>query len=627
MSLFNQIFQSYIDRGYSVIPIRPNAKGPLIKDWSEFSTRLPAPNELATWRSSFNKANIGLCCGDVSGVIAFDFDLDPTNPEQKAIYDAIKDLLPASPFEKIGKKGFTRFFKYSGETNIKKIVTLGSKKTSVYEVLSTKNQTVLPPSIHCDTGLPYRWTGKALHEVSASDLPVLDKSVLQKLNDAIDVVINAKLSPPPTSKVEPQEAERVFGEGSRNISLTSIAGALKKKGLNEDALVDALRAINKKQCSPPLSDDEVEQIARSVARYENESINGAKSSFTFTSLKDLYSKPVVEEEWIVDGFLPIGGTSILAGKPKAGKSTLVRNLINSIVGGSVFLDRKTKKGRVLYLAFEEGENHIRKHFEALKISANDDILIHTAKVPPNPIESLRSSILEYKPSLVIVDTLFRIINVNDGNSYSQVQKALEPITDLAKETGCHILLVHHMTKGDRDGAEGILGSTALFGAVDTAIMLNRTEKFSTIRTRQRGGYDLEETILEFDQESRSFTLGNSKKEDDKERLKTEIIDLLSQTKGVISNSDIKEKLVGKSETINEAIRELADSGKIQRSGTGKKGDPFCFQLNIGRSATAASKSPLMFQGKEPDFDANPIASYKSNKDESTEECELEEVEI
>ena len=44
-------------------------------------------------------------------------------------------------------------------------------------------------------------------------------------------------------------------------------------------------------------------------------------------------KSATNEEWIVDGLLPRVGTSILAGKPKCGKSTMVRNIVSTVSEG------------------------------------------------------------------------------------------------------------------------------------------------------------------------------------------------------------------------------------------------------------------------------------------------------
>lgn len=60
---------------------------------------------------------------------------------------------------------------------------------------------------------------------------------------------------------------RPIAEGSRNTTLTSIAGSMRRRGLSEDAMSAALAAENAARCVPPLTDTEVAGIARSVGRY------------------------------------------------------------------------------------------------------------------------------------------------------------------------------------------------------------------------------------------------------------------------------------------------------------------------------------------------------------------------
>ena len=62
-------------------------------------------------------------------------------------------------------------------------------------------------------------------------------------------------------------ADAAIIEGARNNELTKIAGGLRASGLSEAEIVDALTVINTNRCRPPLAQDEVESIARSVAKY------------------------------------------------------------------------------------------------------------------------------------------------------------------------------------------------------------------------------------------------------------------------------------------------------------------------------------------------------------------------
>jgi P4 family phage/plasmid primase-like protien len=79
---------------------------------------------------------------------------------------------------------------------------------------------------------------------------------------------NSAGSKPPLTGNEPVAGEvDAIREGSRNVELTRIAGHLRRSGLSEAEILAALRQANKGRCRPPLSDEEVEQIACNIAQY------------------------------------------------------------------------------------------------------------------------------------------------------------------------------------------------------------------------------------------------------------------------------------------------------------------------------------------------------------------------
>ena len=66
-------------------------------------------------------------------------------------------------------------------------------------------------------------------------------------------------------------ARSVQGEissGERNRTLASLAGTMRRRGMEEPAILAALLETNRLQCNPSLSEREVRQIAASVSRYE-----------------------------------------------------------------------------------------------------------------------------------------------------------------------------------------------------------------------------------------------------------------------------------------------------------------------------------------------------------------------
>lgn len=69
-----------------------------------------------------------------------------------------------------------------------------------------------------------------------------------------------------TKKAAPAQGN--IPEGRRNAGLTSLAGAMRQKGLSRDAMEAALLKENANRCTPPLPEAEVRDIAKSVARYK-----------------------------------------------------------------------------------------------------------------------------------------------------------------------------------------------------------------------------------------------------------------------------------------------------------------------------------------------------------------------
>lgn len=159
--MYNQFSSEYYEKGLQVMPLR--GKRPFINNWTEVSFE----------GRSFKGANIGLKTGKHSGVICI--DIDTTDKELK---DKIYALLPPLYCGKIGNpnKGINYFFAYNGETN--------RKIGGIVELLSTGNQTVLPPSKHPD-GYTYEWRGKSLLEIDIDDLAPLPNDFLDNVEKLV----------------------------------------------------------------------------------------------------------------------------------------------------------------------------------------------------------------------------------------------------------------------------------------------------------------------------------------------------------------------------------------------------------------------------------------------------------
>src|SRR5262249_3154967 len=100
----------YQQRGFSVFPIKPNDKRPLIQ-WEPYQVEAAGEATIRHWFESWPTANIGLVTGAVSDCIVVDLDSEAAKQELKS---SLGDYnLGAVPRSRTGK-GWQLFFKRPG---------------------------------------------------------------------------------------------------------------------------------------------------------------------------------------------------------------------------------------------------------------------------------------------------------------------------------------------------------------------------------------------------------------------------------------------------------------------------------------------------------------------------------
>ncbi|MBI1744682.1 bifunctional DNA primase/polymerase [Candidatus Acetothermia bacterium] len=65
----------YLHRGWSIIPIKPRDKRPLV-DWAEFQSRRPTEDEVRSWFERWPEANVAIVTGAISNIIVLDIEAD-----------------------------------------------------------------------------------------------------------------------------------------------------------------------------------------------------------------------------------------------------------------------------------------------------------------------------------------------------------------------------------------------------------------------------------------------------------------------------------------------------------------------------------------------------------------------
>ena len=293
----------------------------------------------------------------------------------------------------------------------------------------------------------------------------------------------------------------------------------------------------------------------------------------FLKSAELLSEDYGETDWLVDGMLPCGGLSIMAARPKVGKSTLSRCLAVAIAQGRHWLNRETKQGRVVYAALEEIPSAVQAHFRMIGLQESDPLRIHVGPPPPNGMELLNRAVTAWRPDLVVVDPLMHLIRASVNlNDYPSVIRGLRPFLNMARSSGAHVLLVHHSGKAPNDQGREILGSTGILAIVDCALLLDETDRGRNLYTRGRYGENVEPTELRL--ENGWVSAGRSLKVLYSMELEGEILEFLEAQTGPVEADAIQGAVGRKRATILKKLANMMDHGRVERSGKGRKNSPY-----------------------------------------------------
>ena len=287
-----------------------------------------------------------------------------------------------------------------------------------------------------------------------------------------------------------------------------------------------------------------------------------------------------EPEWAVHRLIPKGGLCMIVAKPKVGKSTLARHLCVEIARGGTFLRRSVTKGSALYAVAEGPSRLAKEHFKLLGVYGGSLDLFHHHGPFTIPLDEwLPGEIEENKATLVVLDPLQRFLaHGTDTKDYSQTTDASQPLIEIADATGCAIVLPHHARKQGGDAGDEALGSTALYGSVDTMILMQGGDAGGrTLHTPDMRDGDMIEKHELILGDDGALSLGRSSDRTKRDEAKEKIRGIIGpgeslSVKAIAERSAIHEKTVGR------VLDGLQEEGTIVKTGKGHKNNPWLYEL-------------------------------------------------
>lgn len=467
--MMNQALQ-YLRLGYSIIPLEPRGKKPLIP-WAGYQSRLPTEEEVREWWTANPQANIGIVTGKVSGIGVVDVD----GPE--GITEAAR-LGFTSPLVSLTGKGRQLFYKHT-EGSICNAV----RKYPGIDVRGDGGYVVAPPSIH-PNGRRYQWVSASAVSLK-NRLPNFPASAFSATSAPTKIQAGNSAGWIATALAE-------MKQGNIDITLHRVCSRLRADGYSKDdakMLLEphAIRA----GATPGHLDD---KIANAWARYEpNKGPELAQNAPNAENI-DSFMEALTPVDWICRPLIAKETLVFVAGLPETNKTWLLMDLALECAkpqsGNWLGLFHATHS-RVLFIDQERFKGETQRRFRAIAREKGldfkgikDSLFIRCGTTTrldvTSSYEAFRRELLEIKPGLVIVDS-WASFQSSDENNRQSVQAVLERIKALRTEIGCTFVFIDHDGKGafsESENKEGPsfkyqVGSIAKPAAAETVFTVRR----------------------------------------------------------------------------------------------------------------------------------------------------------
>jgi len=247
---------------------------------------------------------------------------------------------------------------------------------------------------------------------------------------------------------------------------------------------------------------------------------------TPTTLRALLAEPEEATPWRIKDCQPSNSRVMLAAQFKAGKTTLVGNLVRSLCDGQPFLGKyavERVEGTVAILDFEMGRSQLKRWYSDQQIQADDRVIIYALRgcagafnladgaVRAQWVARLQADGVKY----LIVDCLRPILDALGLDEHHDVGAFLVPLDALLAEASIpDAAVIHHMGHT----SERSRGDSRLRDWPDVEWRLMRKDddpasaRFFTAYGRD---VDVEEQQLGYDETTRRLTVVGGSRRDSK----------------------------------------------------------------------------------------------------------------
>ena len=292
--------------------------------------------------------------------------------------------------------------------------------------------------------------------------------------------------------------------------------------------------------------------------------------------RDLQTRVFPPIAWVLPGLIP-DGLTMLAGKPKIGKSWLALDIAVAVARGGFVLDQKCILGGVLMAALEDNGRRLQARMRRVcpvgEWPGGLTFWTEMEKLEEGGLDQLKQWIsAAEKPRLIIIDVFAKVRRQRGDQQgiYDADYQAVTPLKKLADETGVAIVVVSHLRKmpADQDPFDAVSGSTGLTGAMDSILVLDRGSGGTTLYLRGRDVAE-QELAVRFDKASCRWSLLGDASEVRMSDERRAVLDALRGETEPLSPRQIAELTGQPQGNIRRLIHSMAKDGEVTKLKRGK----------------------------------------------------------
>ena len=502
----------YAKLGLAVIPLRPHGKIPIFGEWQKIAST--DQQLVSRWWAQNPDCNVGIATGTKSNCFVLDVDIAKGGQESFDELTSRHGRFPNTWQQITGSGGFHLFFRWPTFT-----VHNAADLLPGIDIRGEGGQVVAPPSIHA-CGNTYQWDGVSeIEDTPLAEAPEWLLDMLQGRTARITPTLEAVGERIPT--------------GTRHKVLVSMAGTMRRMGLNGSEILAALTQVNNR-CEVPKEAAQLQQIAESMMRYQpsdRDLFKTANQLWRVTKAREIeqesakqaaaaelqqfevkvvdglevHRTPQTELNCVIDGLL-FYGLTIFAGTPKSGKSWAALQMALSVANGTRFLGALDvlRPGLVLYVALEE--NEARTGSRMRKLQPEETVYLQNIRIVYSILpllaggkEQLEALLVQLKPSLVIIDTFTACVGDAGGKGRNVFRSEYAEVNTLHKLAETHetaMVVIHHKRKtqpGAASGLDSVAGSAGFTAAADSIWTIDKED--TGISSISITGRDVEDQTL------------------------------------------------------------------------------------------------------------------------------------